>query len=176
MFRDAYNRPRLPSFEDDGPSWLFSLGQPVAAGYSPGWGTVARARARGRSPSHLLTGTDGRTVLGYPVVMTESFARQAEEIAKHQAEVIANEAEITKRWAEELQRQTTDPLAKPVVHVRGRYKYTVQLLNHPFNHGGQFGRLAVENLLNEMAQRGWEFVESMPHEDGRLFVFRSLGE
>jgi len=128
------------------------------------------------SPSDSDAGTFGRTVRGYPVVMTESFARQAEEIAKHQAEVIANEAEITKRWAEELKRQTTDPLAKPVVHVRGRYKYTVQLLNHPFNHGGQFGRLAVENLLNDMAQRGWEFVESMPHEDGRLFVFRSLGE
>jgi hypothetical protein len=108
--------------------------------------------------------------------MTESFARQAEEIAKQQAEVIANEAEITKRWAEELQKQTTDPLAKPVVHVRGRYKYTVQLLNHPFNHGGQFGKLAVESLLNEMAHRGCEFVESMPHENGRLFVFRSLGE
>ncbi len=112
----------------------------------------------------------------YPVVMTESFARQAEEIAKHQAEVIANEAEITKRWAEELRRQTTEPLAKPVVHVRGRYKFTVQLLNHPFSHGGQFGRLAVESLLNDMSQKGWEFVESMPHEDGRLFVFRSLGE
>ncbi|MGD0982384.1 MAG: hypothetical protein ABSA65_01045 [Acidimicrobiales bacterium] len=108
--------------------------------------------------------------------MTESFARQAEEIAKHQAEVIANEAEITKRWAEELRKQTTEPLATPVVHVRGRYKYTVQLLNHPFSHGGQFGRLALENLLNDMAQKGWEFVESMPHEDGRLFVFRSLGE
>ena len=56
--------------------------------------------------------------------------------------------------AEELQRQTTDPLAEPVVHVRGRCKYTAQLLNHPFSHGGQFGRLAVENLLNDMAQKG----------------------
>jgi len=108
--------------------------------------------------------------------MTDSFARQAEEIARHQAEVIANEAEITKRWAEERLKQTTEPLAKPVGHVRGRYKYTVQLLNHPFSHGGQSGRLAVENLLNDMAQKGWEFVESMPHEDGRLFMFRSLGE
>ena len=127
-------------------------------------------------PSGSQTRTFDKTVLGYPVVMTESFARQAEEIAKHQAQVIANEAEITKRWAEELVKQTTEPLAKPVVYVRGRYKYTVQLLNHPFNHGGQFGRLAVENLLNDMGQKGWEFVESMPHEGGRMFVFRSLGE
>ena len=134
------------------------------------------AREQARSCPDLCAGTFARTVGGYPVVMTESLARQAEEIAKHQAEVIANEAEITKRWAEELQRQTTDPLAKPVVHVRGRYKYTAQLLNHPFSHGGQFGKLAVENLLNDMAQKGWEFVESMPHEDGRLFVFRSLGD
>jgi len=126
------------------------------------------ALARYRNP--------GAVAPRYPVVMTESFARQAEEIAKHQAEVIANEAEITKRWAEELRRQTTEPLAKPVVHVRGRYKFTVQLLNHPFSHGGQFGRLAVESLLNDMSQKGWEFVESMPHEDGRLFVFRSLGD
>ena len=31
--------------------------------------------------------------------MTESFARQAEEIAKHQADVIEYVAEITKRCA-----------------------------------------------------------------------------
>ncbi len=136
---------------------------------------TAQQRRHGR-PSGSQTRTFDKTVLGYPVVMTESFARQAEEIAKHQAEVIANEAEITKRWAEELVKQTTEPLAKPVVYVRGRYKYTVQLLNHPFNHGGQFGRLAVENLLNDMGQKGWEFVESMPHEGGRMFVFRSLGD
>ena len=73
----------------------------------------------GASHRDRRTGIYGGSTLGYPVGMTESFARQAEEIAKHQAEVIANEAEITKRWAEELRKQTTDPLAKPVVHVRG---------------------------------------------------------
>ncbi|MGO8874481.1 MAG: hypothetical protein ACLQNG_01765 [Acidimicrobiales bacterium] len=51
------------------------------------------------------------------------------------------------------------------------HRYCVEFLPYPLQYGGGGDKMAVDNLLNEKAPE-WEFVESLPHGSGRMFVFR----
>jgi hypothetical protein len=53
-----------------------------------------------------------------------------------------------------------------------QWQYEVAHLDRDLKFQHQSGRGGVQNLFETYAKGGWEFVESFPHQDTRMFIFK----